>query len=81
MRFAAAGQVWISRQQNDARICRSPSGGLARPTHLHNSAHVDNKRHRTITQDGRAGNALDPAIVGFQRLDDSLLLTEQVIDQ
>ncbi len=56
-------------------------GRLASSLQTNKSGDIDNQRHRTIRKNGRAGNAVDAAIVGFQRLHDSLLLADQFIDE
>ena len=45
------------------------------------SGHIENQRHRAVAEDRGAGDAVDAPVIGFQRLDDHLLLAEQVVDE
>src|SRR6185312_6406706 len=42
---------------------------------------VQNQRDRSISEDRRARDALDVSVVGLERLDDDLLLAEQIVDE
>src|SRR5580692_5241758 len=42
---------------------------------------VKDQGDRPVTQDGGGGDAPDAAVVGLQRLDDDLLLAQQIIDE
>ena len=47
---------------------------------MDDSCHVENQCHRAVAEDCCSRNTLDMAVVGFQGLDDHLLLAEQVVD-
>src|SRR5581483_5254522 len=65
---ASPALPWSSR-------CR-PHGGRA-----DEPRNIENECHRAVAEDRRARDALDVPVVGFQRFDDHLLLSEQVIDE
>src|SRR5581483_1834991 len=65
---ASPALPWSSR-------CR-PHGGRA-----DEPRNIENECHRAVAEDGRARDALDVPVVGFQRFDDHLLLSQQVIDE
>src|SRR5689334_6591464 len=42
---------------------------------------IEDLRNGAIAEDGRAGDAVDVAVIGFERFDDDLLLAEEVVDE
>ena len=55
---------------------RRPYGGRA-----DDSRHVENQGHGAVAEDGGPGDSFDVTVVRFQRLDDDLLLAEQIIHE
>src|SRR5580658_9958671 len=47
----------------------------------HQAGDIQNQRHATVPENGRAGDAFDAPIVRLHRLDHHLLLAEQRIDK
>src|SRR3954471_13812248 len=45
------------------------------------SGQIENECHRSIAEDGGAGHTVDVPVVGFETLDDDLLLAEKVVDE
>src|SRR3954471_5378427 len=53
---------------------RRPYGGRA-----DQARNVENEGHGAVAEDGGPGDSVDVTVVRFQRLDDDLLLTQQII--
>src|SRR5262245_20803991 len=58
------------------KSCRRPQRGDA-----YQSRYIENQCDRAVAEDRGPGNALDAAEIGFERFDDDLLLTEQIVDE
>src|ERR1700730_11713214 len=57
-----------------------PSGSQRLAHRARQTRNIENQGHRTVTEDSCAGDAIDVAVIGLQRLDYDLLLPEQLID-
>src|SRR5262245_47631002 len=84
---------YSSPPNTNVRNCSAPDDGsvvatwfmLVRPYSCSCAAddagQIENQSHRSITEDRGAGHTVDVAVIGFQALDDHLLLSEQVVDE
>src|SRR4051812_49397724 len=84
---------YSSPPSTNVRNCSAPDDGsvvatwfmLVRPYSCScpadDSGQIENERHRSVTEDRGAGHTVDVPIVGFEALDDDLLLAEEVVDE
>src|ERR1700754_2728641 len=84
---------YSSPPSTNVRNCSAPDDGsvvatwfmLVRPYSCScptdDSRQTQNQPHASITEDGGAGHSVDVSVVGFEALDDALLLAEEVVDE
>src|SRR4051812_6803523 len=84
---------YSSPPRTKVRNCSAPDDGslvatwfmLVRPCSCSGPAddagQIQNERHRSVTEDRRAGHTIDVAVVRFEALDHDLLLAEEVVDE
>src|SRR6185436_6375863 len=84
---------YSSPPKTNVRNCSAPDDGsvvatwfmLVRPYSCScpadDSGQIENHCHRSIAEDRGAGHTVDVSVVGFEALDDDLLLPEEVVDE
>src|SRR6185436_19478403 len=84
---------YSSPPNTKVRNCSAPDDGSVETTAFilvsphastgatNDSWQIEDQRDRAIPEDGRAGDAVDVAVIGFERFDDDLLLAEEVVHE
>src|SRR5262245_48779869 len=76
-----AGSVETTAFMATALSLWSVHGARAGPGTADDSRQIEDERHRSIAEDRGTRHSVDVPVIGFEGLDDDLLLAEQVIDE
>src|SRR5579871_4932252 len=67
--------------KKSADRCRAPLRRPPQRSGPDESRNIENQCHPPIAENAGAGDAVDPAVIGFDRFDDGLLLTLQLVHE